>query len=83
MYNIENSMFKNDSTLFKKLQYGVWEFRTLHLRRHYRMIAFWDNSKSKNIVVVTHGLVKKSDKLPKHEIEKVNIKRANYYNQHS
>ena len=80
MYNIEKAMFKNDATLFKKLQNGIWEFRTLHLRRHYRMFAFWNTSAINNVVIVTHGLVKKTDKVPKQEIEKAMIRREMYYN---
>jgi len=73
--NIFKSRYMMNTDLFKKLHHDIWEFRTIHLRRHFRFLAFWDKRQHPVKVVVTHGVLKKSDKLPHHEIEKaLNIK---------
>lgn len=44
IYNIHKARMINDNELFKKLKGEIWEFRTLHMRTHYRLLAFWDKS---------------------------------------
>jgi phage-related protein len=58
----------NDPEIFKKLEDDIWEFRTLYQRQTIRLFAFWD--KSDTLVITTHGLIKKTQKTPKKEIEK-------------
>lgn len=71
LFNIDKSKVKNDNTLFKKLNADIWEFRTLFNKKQYRLFAFWNKSSTKvTIVVATHGIVKKSQKTPKKDIEK-------------
>ncbi len=71
IFNIHKSQKANDNTLFKKLTDEIWEFRTLYSKKQYRLFAFWDKSdKIKTLVVATHGIVKKTKKTPKKEIEK-------------
>ena len=44
------------------------------------MFAFWDNE-IKAMVIVTHGMVKKTQKTPKKEIAKAERIRQEYYNE--
>lgn len=68
---IWKSRSTNDKELFKKLDGEIWEFRTLFNKTYYRLFAFWDKTnKEDTIVISTHGLIKKTDKILKSEIEK-------------
>ncbi len=59
-----------DKELFKKLgDSEIWEFRTLYNSMYYRLFAFWDKDEE-TFVIATHGLVKKSKKIPSGEIRK-------------
>lgn len=70
-YNIWKARSTNDKELFKKLQDEIWEFRTLYNRTYYRLFAFWDKTeKTDTIVISTHGIIKKADKVSKSDIEK-------------
>ncbi|WP_341227383.1 type II toxin-antitoxin system RelE/ParE family toxin [uncultured Arcticibacterium sp.] len=71
LFNIDKSKIKDDNTLLKKLTSEIWEFRTLFNKKQYRLFAFWDKSnKQATIVIATHGIIKKTQKTPKKEIEK-------------
>jgi len=71
LFNIDKAKVKTDNTLFKKLNSDIWEFRTLYNKRQYRLFAFWDKTDNKvTIVIATHGIVKKTQKTPKKEIDK-------------
>ena len=79
LFNIDKSRVKDDNNLFKKLNSDIWEFRTLHNKKQYRLFAFWDKSDNKmTVVIATHGIIKKTQKTPKKEIEKT-IKIMNQY----
>ncbi len=82
LYNIKLSQYKNDNELFKKLTDTIWEFRTLYNKTHYRFFAFWDKTnKQETLVISTHGIEKKTGKLPKSEILKAENLRTIYFNQ--
>ena len=82
IYNIRKSQVINDSDLFKKLNSEIWEFRTLHMKMKYRLLAFWDKvDKADTIVIATHGIIKKTDKVPAAEIEKAERIRKLYFEQ--
>lgn len=69
-----------DKELFKKLENTeIWEFRTLFNGLCYRLFAFWD-TEMEALVVATHGMVKKTQKTPKKEIEKAEALRKEYFN---
>lgn len=69
-----------DRELFKKLENSeIWEFRTLFDGACYRLFAFWDTA-IETLVVATHGIVKKTQKTPKREIEKAEKIRKEYFN---
>jgi uncharacterized protein (TIGR01639 family) len=81
-YNIWKARQANDNELFKKLQDEIWEFRTLYSKTYYRLFAFWDKeNKEETVVISTHGLIKKTDKTPKAEIEKAERLRIQYFNE--
>ena len=68
-----------DKELFKKLENSdIWEFRTLFNGVCYRLFAFWD-TEIEALVVATHGIVKKTQKTPKKEIEKAEKLRIEYF----
>ncbi|HQI41938.1 MAG: addiction module toxin RelE [Ignavibacteriales bacterium UTCHB2] len=81
VYNIWEARSTNDKELFKKLQDKIWEFRTKFNKTYYRLFAFWDKTKNTDTVVIsTHGLIKKTDKIPKSEIERAEKLREKYFN---
>lgn len=70
-----------DKDLFKKLDNTeIWELRTLFDGVCYRLFSFWDTERS-TFVIVTHGIVKKTQKTPKKEIEKAERIRQEYFNE--
>lgn len=78
-YNIDKAKLGLDPKLFKKLTDDIWEFRTKYRGLQYRLLAFWDKTdKTETLVISTHGIVKKVDKVPKAEIEKAKNIRAEY-----
>lgn len=81
LYNIRKSQLYNDAELFKKLTDDIWEFRTLYQGLQYRLLAFWDRTAShETLVVATHGIIKKSSKMPDKEIQKAENIRIQYLN---
>lgn len=69
-----------DAELFKKLDNSdIWELRTLFNGICYRLFAFWDKELGA-FVIVTHGIVKKTQKTPKKEIEKAEQFMRAYFN---
>jgi phage-related protein len=81
-YNIDKAKYVNDPELFKKLDDLIWEFRTKYIKTYYRLLAFWDKTdKTETLVVATHGIIKKTDKMPKAEIEKAKTIMKQYFDQ--
>ncbi len=82
VWNIDLSEQTNDPRLFKKLTDDIWEFRTKYQNLQYRLLAFWDKSQSiETLVLATHGIVKKTDKVPSKEIDKAKEIRKQYLQQ--
>ena len=82
LYNIWKARSVNDKEIFKKLHGEIWEFRTLYNKQYLRLFAFWDKSdKQDTIVISTHGVIKKTDKTPKVEIERAELLRLKYFNE--
>jgi phage-related protein len=80
IYNITKAQFSTNKTLFKKLNKEIWEFRTLYQSIAYRIFAFWDNSeKNRTLVILTHGLIKKTEKTPKADLAKSQRLRNSYF----
>ena len=81
VYNIWKARSTNDKELFKKLKDEIWEFRTKYNKTYYRLFAFWDKrDKNDTVVISSHGLIKKTDKIPKSEIERAEKSRMKYLN---
>jgi len=75
----KKASYTNDADLFKKLTEDIWEFRTLFQKTHYRLFAFWDKSRNtRTLVITTHGIIKKTDKTPKAELERAEKLRKQY-----
>ena len=71
LFNIDKSKKFNDPKVFKKLDNDIWEFRLEFKKLQHRLLAFWDKRNNKRtLVVCKHGFIKKTDKVPKSEIEK-------------
>jgi phage-related protein len=82
IFNINKARISNDKELFKKLKGEIWEFRTLYNKMYYRLFAFWDKTDiTETLVISTHGIIKKSKKVPLSEIEKAEHIRRLYFNQ--
>ncbi|MBZ9628877.1 type II toxin-antitoxin system RelE/ParE family toxin [Psychroflexus sp. CAK57W] len=70
-YNIDKAKVKTNNSIFKKLNSDIWEFRTLYNKKQYRLFAFWDKTDNKvSLVIATHGIVKKTQKTPKKDLDK-------------
>jgi len=79
--NIRRDEQQTDPKFFKKLTNEIWEFRTLYSGIQYRLLAFWDKEGKKDtLVLATHGIVKKTSKVDRKEIEKANKIRQDYFN---
>lgn len=82
LWNIDLAEQTNDPRLFKKLNEDIWEFRTKYQNLQYRLLAFWDKTEQEEtLVFATHGIVKKTDKMPSKEIEKATAIRKQYFSQ--
>ena len=82
LYTIWKARLNNDNTLFKKLQDDIWEFRTHYNKTYYRLFAFWDKSDKLNaVVVVSHGIIKKSDKVHLSDLAKAKSAQKQYFNE--
>ena len=81
-YNIKKAQLTNDPELFKKLNDNIWEFRTFYNKTHFRIFAFWDKTQGQQTLVLsTHGLIKKTDRTPKTDLEKAERIREQYFAQ--
>ena len=70
---------ERNAVLFSKLEgTEIWEFRTLYNKVKYRLFAFWD-SQADTLVIATHGIIKKTQKTPKKEIDKAERIRQEYF----
>lgn len=80
IYNIRKvKLGINDASIFKKLKgTDIWEFRTIHAGKCYRMLAFWD-TRTDTLIVATHGFVKKTQKTPAKEITKAEMLQKDYF----
>ena len=77
--NIRRAEQHTDPKFFKKLTENIWEFRTLYAGVQYRLLAFWDKeNKTETLVFATHGMIKKTSKVDKKEINKAAKIRTEY-----
>ena len=75
--NLVSELEKIPTTYFKKLKNSddIWECRVQFGSNIYRLFCFFANG---SIIVLTHGLIKKTQKTPKSEIKRA-IKYKNDY----
>ena len=77
---MNRAKYHTDPKFFKKLEGEIWELRTLSLGKQYRLFAFWDKTKdTQTLVVATHGIIKKTSKVDKKEIDKAERIRQVYF----
>jgi len=82
IYNIEKTKFINNPNLLKKLDNEIWEFRTRYQKLNYRLFAFWDKTdKVDKLVVATHGIIKKTNKVSKKDLDKARAIMDRYFKQ--
>ncbi len=82
IYNIDKAKYTLDPKILKKLTKEIWEFRTKYRTTEYRLFAFWDKRYGKNtLVIATHGIIKKTQKAPKAEIDRAMRIRDHYFSQ--
>lgn len=78
--NIRRAEQQSDPKFFKKLTDDIWEFRTLYSGIQYRLLAFWDkDDKTETLVFATHGIIKKTSKVDKKEVDKADKIRNTYF----
>ena len=69
---------KVPKTYFKKLEGadGIWEVRIKLASNIYRIFSFWDRN---NLVILTHGIIKKTQKTPVKEIKLAESYKIDYF----
>lgn len=78
LQTIDVASITNDPKKFKKLENSnIWEFRAEVNKLQYRLFAFWDVERN-SLVIATHGIIKKTQKTPKREIDKAERIRTKY-----
>ena len=78
--NIRRAEQQSDPKFFKKLTDDIWEFRTLYSGIQYRLLAFWDkDDKTETLDFATQGIIKKTSKVNKKEIDKADKIRNTYF----
>jgi len=81
LFNLNKASRRFDGELLKKIHNNIWELRTLYCNYHFRLFAFWDKSvKEVPTLIITHGIIKKSVKIPMHEIRKAEMMRKIFFN---
>ena len=63
---------------FKKLvnSKDIWECRVNYGSNIYRLFCFWDDD---SLIILTHGLIKKTQKTPSAEIERAEQYKTDYF----
>ena len=57
-------------------------YKWYYNKSHFRIFAFWDKSQGQQTLVLsTHGLIKKTDRTPKTDLEKAERIREQYFEQ--
>ena len=65
---------------FGKLRGDIWYFRVNHGGLWYRTLCFWDKTGKENtLVVCTHTILKKGNKVPPKEIDKADKIKIQYF----
>lgn len=81
-YAIRKTKMRVYGDWFEKLKYSdnIYEFRVKDSNKFFRLFAFWDSTgDTETLVVCTHGLIKKTNKTPKQDIEKAEMIKDKYF----
>jgi phage-related protein len=81
-YAIRKTKMRIYGDWFEKLKNSkdIFEFRIKDRNKFFRLFAFWDSTGDKEtLIVCTHGLIKKTNKTPKQDIEKAEIIKERYF----
>src|SRR5690606_36363232 len=81
-YAIRKTKMRNYGDWFEKLKSSkdIFEFRVKDSNKFFRLFAFWDSTNdTETLIVCTHGMIKKTNKTPKQEIEKAEMIKENYF----
>jgi phage-related protein len=54
---------------------GLWEIRVQHGGEAFRILGFFGGQ---DVLVLAHGFAKKSDRVPRREIDRANVSRRDY-----
>jgi|SRR3972149_466973 len=81
-YAIRKTKMRVYGDWFEKLRStkDIFEFRVKDSNKFFRLFAFWDSTgDTETLIVCTHGLIKKTNKTPKQEIEKAEMIKEKYF----
>ncbi|MQY79121.1 MAG: type II toxin-antitoxin system RelE/ParE family toxin [Bacteroidetes bacterium] len=81
-YAIRKTKMRVFGDWFEKLKSSkdIFEFRVKNSNKFFRLFAFWDSTgETETLIVCTHGLIKKSNKTPKKDIEKAEMIKEKYF----
>ena len=82
-YAVRKTKLRIYGDWFEKLKSSkdIYEFRVKDSNKFFRLFAFWDSTgETETLIVCTHGLIKKTNKTPKQDIEKAEMIKENYFN---
>ncbi len=81
-YAIRKTQLRIYGDWFEKLKGSkdIFEFRIKDSNKFFRLFAFWDSSgATETLIVCTNGLIKKTNKTPKQDIEKAVMIKEKYF----
>jgi len=81
-YAIRKTKMRIYGDWFEKLRSSkdIFEFRIKDSNKFFRLFAFWDSTgDDETLIVCTHGLIKKTNKTPKQDIEKAEMIKEKYF----
>jgi phage-related protein len=81
-YAIRKTKIRVFGDWFEKIKSSkdIFEFRVKDSNKFFRLFAFWDSTgETETLIVCTHGLIKKSNKTPKKDIEKAEMIKEKYF----
>ena len=81
-YAIRKTKMRIYGNWFEKLKGSkdIFEFRVKDSKKFFRLFAFWDSTGDKEtLIVCTHGLIKKTNKTPKQDIERAEMIKEKYF----
>ena len=81
-YAIRKTKTRIYGNWFEKLKSSkdIFEFKIKDSSKFFRLFAFWDSTgDTETLTVCTHGLIKKTNKTPKKDIEKAEMIKEKYF----